>query len=102
MPSVERSAVLYPALAIPFLSTEKCSTMLQNVRSETIQNQLEIFNACMKDIELKNIPARGVKGIIHALLVKVEKRKANKFRTLQENKNLVWLEDAGDINMILI
>jgi hypothetical protein len=36
-----------------------------------LQNKLEIFNACMKKLQEKNISAAAVKFIIDALLVKM-------------------------------
>jgi hypothetical protein len=56
-----------------------------------------MFNACTKELERENISAAEVKCIIDAFLVKIENRKASKFRILQEKNLLVELEDAGDI-----
>jgi hypothetical protein len=92
MPPVKRIVVVYPALASYFLSVEKCPTMLKKFFESKqsflylifLQSQLEMFNACIKELEKENISAAEVKCIIDALLVKVENRKAGKFRTLQE------------------
>jgi hypothetical protein len=52
-----------------------------------LQNQLEMFNASIKELEKENISAAEVKCITDALLVKVENRKASKFRILQEKSS---------------
>jgi hypothetical protein len=66
------------------------------------QNQLEMFNACIKELEKDNISAAEVKCIIDALLVKDENIKDRKFRTLQEKNLLVELENAGDVTSHLL
>jgi hypothetical protein len=56
-----------------------------------------MLNACIKELEKDNISKSEVKCIIDSLLVKVNNRKASKFRTLQEKNLLAELEDAGDV-----
>jgi hypothetical protein len=52
----------------------KCFESTQSIQYlSLLQNQLQLFNAYMKDLEWKNM-----NGMIHTFLVKVEKRKANK------------------------
>jgi hypothetical protein len=83
---------LMPAVNSYFLSIQMCPTMLKKffVRKQSflylifLQNQLQIINACMKELEKENISAAEVKCITDALLAKVENREASKFRTLQE------------------
>jgi hypothetical protein len=48
-----------------------------------LQSHLEVFNACLTELEKESIPAAEVKCVIHALLVKFENRKSSKFQTLQ-------------------
>jgi hypothetical protein len=104
MPAAKRIVVVFPALASYFLSIEKCPMLKKFFESKQsflylifLQNQLEMLNACIKELEKKNISAEEVKCITDAMLVKVENRKASKFRTLQEENLLVELEDSGDV-----
>jgi hypothetical protein len=87
MPAVKRIVVVHPALASYFLSIEKYPTMLKKFFESkqsflfliSLQNQVEMFNACIKELEKENISAAEVKCIIDALLVKDENRKPSKF-----------------------
>jgi hypothetical protein len=86
MTSVKRMVVVYPALASYFVSIEKCPTMLKKCFESTqsflhlifLQNQLEMFNACIQELEKYNISAGEVKCIIDPLL-KVKNTKVSKF-----------------------
>jgi hypothetical protein len=95
MHAVKRIVVVYPAIASYFLSIEKCPTMLKKCFESKqsflylifLQNQFQMFNACIKVLEKQNISAGEMKCITDALLVKVENRKASKFQTLQEKES---------------
>jgi hypothetical protein len=59
MPAVKRIVVVYPALASYLLYIEKCPTMLKKFFESRqpflylifLQNQLKMFNACLKELE---------------------------------------------------
>jgi hypothetical protein len=77
MPAAKRIMVVFPALASYFLSIEKCPPMLKFFESKQsflylifLQNQLEMFNACIKELEKEDISAAEVKCIIDARLVR--------------------------------
>jgi hypothetical protein len=105
VPAVKRIVVVYPALASYFLTIEKCPTMLKKISESkqsflyliSLQNLLEMFNVCIKELEKENISPAEVKYIIDALLVKAENKTASKFRTLQEKNLLIELENGGDV-----
>jgi mitochondrial fission protein ELM1 len=84
MLAVKRIVILYVALATYLLSVENCPTMLEEFIESTqrslylifLQNQLQMFNAFIKELEKGNITAVEVKYITDALLVEAENRKS--------------------------
>jgi hypothetical protein len=67
MPAVKKIVVVYPALASYFLSIEKCPTMLKKLFESKQsflylifqQNQLEMFDACIKELEKEYFSSRS-------------------------------------------